>query len=113
MPLVRDLGGGIWELRSDLRSDRTARVVLCFRNAVLVVPRVHQENTGDAHGRFGTGPAPDEGGYSMSKRNRHIGSSLDDLLKEEGILEEARAAAIKQAVAFQVQQAMKKEIISK
>jgi antitoxin HicB len=49
----------------------------------------------------------------MSKRNRHVGSSLDDFLKEEGILEEARAAAIKEAVAFQVQQAMKKEKISK
>lgn len=49
----------------------------------------------------------------MSKPNRHIGSLLDDFLKEEGVLEEARAAAIKEAVAFQVQQAMKEEKISK
>ena len=49
----------------------------------------------------------------MKKRNKHIGSSLDDFLKEEGILEEARAAAVKEAVAWQVQQAMKKEKISK
>lgn len=49
----------------------------------------------------------------MKKSNPHIGSSLEDFLKEERILEEARAAAIKEAVAFQVQQAMKKQKISK
>ena len=49
----------------------------------------------------------------MKKRNRHIGSSLDDFLKNEGILEEARAVAIKEAVAYQIQRAMEKEKISK
>jgi len=49
----------------------------------------------------------------VSKRNRHIGSSLNDFLRDEGILEEARAVAIKEAVAYQVQQAMEKEKISK
>ena len=45
--------------------------------------------------------------------NKHIGSSLDDFLKEEGILEETRAVALKEAVAWQVQQTMEKENISK
>jgi len=49
----------------------------------------------------------------MKKVNQHIGSSLDDFLKEEGILEEARAQAIQEAVAFQVQQAMAAEKITK
>jgi hypothetical protein len=49
----------------------------------------------------------------MKKANPHIGSSLEDFLKEEGILEEARAVAIKEAVAFQVQKAMEKQKISK
>ncbi len=49
----------------------------------------------------------------MTKNNPHIGTSIEDFLKEEGILEEARAVAIKEAVAFQVQQAMQKEKISK
>ena len=43
----------------------------------------------------------------------HVGSSLDDFLKEEGILEETRAVAIKEAIAWQVQQAMLKEKITK
>ena len=51
--------------------------------------------------------------YTMKKRNKHIGSSLDDFLKEEGVLEEACAIALKDAVAWQVQQAMDKEKITK
>ena len=57
--------------------------------------------------------AQDEGAHDVSKRNRHIGSSLNDFLRDEGILEEARAVAIKEAVAYQVQQAMEKQKISK
>ena len=49
----------------------------------------------------------------MTKRNRHIGSSLHHFLKDEGILEETRAIALKEAVAWQVQQAMAKQKISK
>jgi antitoxin HicB len=49
----------------------------------------------------------------MKRRNKHVGSSLEDFLKEEGILEEARTIAIKEAVAWQVQQAMAKEKITK
>ena len=49
----------------------------------------------------------------MKKRNKHIGSSLDDFLKEEGVLEETQAVALKEAVAWQVQEAMDKKTISK
>ena len=37
MPLVRSLGDGLWEVRSDLPSNRTARLALCFHRAMLVV----------------------------------------------------------------------------
>lgn len=49
----------------------------------------------------------------MKRQNRHVGSSLDDFLKEEGVLEETRAIAIKEAVAWQIQQAMLKNKITK
>ena len=49
----------------------------------------------------------------MSKQNRHVGSSLEDFLKEEGILEETRSVAIKETIAFQVRKAMELEKISK
>jgi len=47
----------------------------------------------------------------MSKK--HMGSSVDDYLKEEGIFEEAQAQAIKEVVAWQLAEAMKKRKISK
>jgi antitoxin HicB len=49
----------------------------------------------------------------MKKRNKHIGSSLEDFLREEGVLEETRAVALKETLAWQVQQEMKKRKISK
>jgi predicted XRE-type DNA-binding protein len=48
----------------------------------------------------------------MSKK-KHIGSSLDDFLKEEGIFEEAEAQAIKEVIAWQLAEAMKKKNISR
>jgi phosphosulfolactate phosphohydrolase-like enzyme len=47
----------------------------------------------------------------MSKK--HMGSSIDDFLKAEGIFEEAQAEAIKEVVAWQLAEAMKKQKISK
>ena len=47
----------------------------------------------------------------MSKK--HMGSSTDDFLKKERIFEEAQAQAIKEVVAWQLAQAMKKKKISK
>ena len=47
----------------------------------------------------------------MSKK--HMGSSVDDFLKEEGIFEEAQAQAVKEVVAWQLAEAMKKKRISK
>ena len=44
---------------------------------------------------------------------KHMGSSIDDFLKEEGIFEEAQAQAVKEVVAWQLAEAMKKQKISK
>lgn len=48
----------------------------------------------------------------MSK-NKHIGSSFDDFLAEEGLLEEANAAAAKRVIAWQIAEAMKLAGITK
>ena len=47
----------------------------------------------------------------MSKR--HHGSSLDSLLKEEGVFEDTQALAIKEVVVWQLTEAMKKQSLSK
>ncbi len=44
---------------------------------------------------------------------KHMGSSVDDFLKEEGIFEEAQVHAIKEVVAWQLAEAMKEKKISK
>ncbi len=47
------------------------------------------------------------------KRNKHVGSSLDDFLKDEGIFEETQTKAVKEVVAWQLAEAMKSKKISK
>jgi hypothetical protein len=41
--------------------------------------------------------------------NKHIGSSLDSFLAEECVLEEFQAKAIKEVLAWQLDQAMKEK----
>jgi len=42
-----------------------------------------------------------------------MGSSIDDFLKKEGLFEEAQTQAIKEVVAWQLSEAMRKKKISK
>ena len=44
---------------------------------------------------------------------KHMGSKIDDFLKKEGIFEETQAQAVKEVVAWQLAQAMKKKKLSK
>ena len=50
---------------------------------------------------------------SRQSGNRHRGSSIDDFLKEEGVLEEFQARAVKEVIAWQLGQAMKERNLSK
>lgn len=45
-------------------------------------------------------------------KNKHLGSSVNDLLREEGTLETAKLAAIKMVIADQLAKEMKKKKIS-
>lgn len=45
--------------------------------------------------------------------NKHIGSSFDDFLAEEGTLEESTALAVKKVLAWQLSKAMEENNISK
>lgn len=45
--------------------------------------------------------------------NPHIGSSFDDFLKEEGIYEEVTAIAVKRVLAWQLQQALLEQGVTK
>ncbi|MEI7607203.1 MAG: Fis family transcriptional regulator [Rhodospirillaceae bacterium] len=49
----------------------------------------------------------------MPLSNPHIGSSLDDLLAQDGTLDRANARAVKRVLAWQFQQEMERSGISK
>ena len=44
---------------------------------------------------------------------KHLGSNFDDFLTEEDLLEQAEAVAIKRVLAYQVEQLMKEQNLSK
>ena len=46
-------------------------------------------------------------------KNKAIGSSFDDFLVEEGIADEVEAGAIKKLIAYQLQEAIEKEQLTK
>ncbi|MCX6082050.1 MAG: helix-turn-helix transcriptional regulator [Chloroflexi bacterium] len=45
--------------------------------------------------------------------NKHIGSDFDNFLAEEGLLEQAETVAVKRVIAYQVEQLMKQQNLSK
>jgi hypothetical protein len=50
----------------------------------------------------------------MAKRNvSHIGSTLDEFLSQDGVLEEVSARAIKRVIAWQLAEAMKTQGVTK
>ncbi len=49
----------------------------------------------------------------MARPNRHRGSGIDDFLREEGVLEEFQARAVKEVIAWQLGEAMKERKLSK
>lgn len=50
---------------------------------------------------------------NKKKRNPHHGSTLDAILKVDGVLEEFRAVAVKEVIAWQIAKAMKDKKLSK
>lgn len=49
----------------------------------------------------------------MNLDNKHVGSSLDEFLAEEGLLESSQYVAIKRVLSWQLTQFMKKQNLSK
>src|SRR5262245_40557486 len=88
--------------------------VLRDRQSDAAAARLHQESATDAtagHRACSTTQAPV--GESEVTRKKHIGSSFDDFLAEEGLLAGVNAAARKRVLAWQIERAMKQRRISK
>ena len=48
-----------------------------------------------------------------ARANPHLGSSFDDFLAEEGMLQAATATAVKRVIAWQIEQEMKAKNLTK
>ena len=46
-------------------------------------------------------------------KNEHLGSNFDEFLEEEGLLADVEAVAIKRVIAYQVEQLMKEQNLTK
>jgi antitoxin HicB len=88
-----------------------ARAYLHLSQAPRRIARIHQEDTRHTRRRSEASAQTHEGVGAMSRKR--MGSSIDDFMKEEGILEETQAQAIKEVVAWQLAEAMKRKKISK
>jgi hypothetical protein len=73
--------------------------------------RFRQEVSKGAEDRSGRGTKETKEYRTMSRK--HIGSSFDAFLEEEGIHDAAHAHAIKRVVAWQIEEAMKMQSVSK
>ena len=101
MPLCRPMGNGLWEIRTDLPTKRTARLLICLcREHLVALHGFIKKTRSNAGCGNSLGAKAQEGVGTMSKKN--LGSSVDDFLKGEGIFEEAQAHAVKEVVAWQL-----------
>jgi len=74
---------------------------------------VCEEVPENASERIGSGQTPIEKIEVVVVAKKNVGSSFDDFLEGEGILEEATAAAVKRVIAFQLAEKMSEHSLSK
>ena len=97
--------------RSARQSNRKGDLLFPSRNSGRIA-RVRQKDTEDSERGNRAREQTSQGSRALRK-NPRIGSTLDDLLAEEGVLESFQAQAIKEVIAWQLAQAMKNKHISK
>ena len=101
MPLVRNLGSGLWEIRSALPTESRARYFLCMKEKLFFCtdssrkPEKLQRKT--VHWLCSEKMRTSK---SVKTRNKHRGGSFREFLRQDGMLEEVQAMALKRAVAL-------------
>ena len=95
----------------DIADEPDGAIALALTEAPRDAARIHQEDAN--HAAIGSGNGVDTAERAGAMSREHMGSSIDDFLKEEGIFEEAQTQAVKEVVAWRLAKAMKKRKISK
>ena len=114
MPLVRNLGSGLWEIRSAL-PNRIARTIFFVHEGEIVllhgfIKKTRKTPTED---RVLALQRKMRTSKPVKTRNKHRGSSFREFLRDDGMLEEVQAVALKRVVALKVYDLMKKQKLSK
>src|SRR5208282_2903085 len=96
------------------RQQNRACAVLHRRGRNGLAPWLHEEIAENPKIRPGLGYRTQaQIGDGTMKPRKHVGSSLDELLAEDGTLAEAEAAALKRVIAWQVERGMGEKRMSK
>lgn len=106
---------GLWEVRSHLAANRVGRVLVTRQSNDLRLLHAFIKTADEA---------PDEDldlavqrqketGVTAKKASRHIGSSFDEFLREQGLYEQVTSLAWKRVLAWQIAEGMRQAGISK
>jgi hypothetical protein len=91
----------------------SAHFLLNGRQNLGTASRFHPEDTENSANGTRPGSAKTEGYTAMKFNKKHLGSSFERWLEEEGILEESTNFAVKNVLAWQLAQEMKKKKLTK
>jgi hypothetical protein len=111
---VDNLGSGLWEIRTRL-DNRIARTLFFVHEGEIVLLHGLIKKTRKTPTQDRDLALKRKNAYVKSSKNRnpHRGSNFDEFLKEEGILDEVQAAALKRDLALKLADIMKKKRIKK
>jgi len=114
MPLVDHVGAGIWEVRSKLPT-RIARTLFFVHEGEIVLLHGFIKKTRKTPPRteLWLCSAKMPTSKAAKSKNKHRGSSFENFLKKEGLLEDIQVAALKRALALRVRDLMKQNRLTK
>jgi antitoxin HicB len=98
--------------RDARHSDRTSPIHRA-RRAHAAAARVHQKIAKDTKGRPRSRPATPPRVEEEGLNPVHIGSDFQEFLKEEGLLEEVQLLAVKELLAYRIQELMREARLTK
>jgi antitoxin HicB len=114
MPLVRNLGSALWEIRSALPTRIAAHYFLCMKKkSFFYMDSLRKREKLQLKTEHWLCNEKMPISKPVKTRNRHRGSSFREFLRDDGMLEEVQALALKRAVALKVYDLMKKKKLSK
>ena len=112
-PLVDSLGDGIWEVRSRL-DNRIARTLFAVINQEIVpLPGFIKKRQKTPRTNWNWRENANDNINKIYGKNNHRGGDFRDFLKEQDLLGEVEARAVKQAVSLQLDRLLKERALTK